>query len=56
MAANVNSESCVGCGVCVDACPVSAIAMDGDVAVVDADSCIDCGACIGECPQEAIAL
>ncbi len=56
MAAKINSDSCIGCGACVDACPVSAIAMDGDKAKINADECIDCGSCVGECPQEAITL
>ncbi|MEA4863418.1 MAG: indolepyruvate ferredoxin oxidoreductase subunit alpha [Victivallaceae bacterium] len=56
MAAKINSESCIGCGACVDSCPVSAIAMDGDKAKINADECIDCGSCVGECPQEAITL
>ena len=55
MAAVVNAEKCVACGVCADACPMSAITVD-DVAVVDADACVSCGACTGECPNEAIEV
>ena len=30
MAATINQETCVGCGSCVDACPVSAIKIEND--------------------------
>lgn len=56
MAAVVNKEKCTGCGICVDECPVEAIAMDGDVAAVDADKCTDCGTCVDACPNEAISM
>lgn len=53
MAHFVDGDTCVGCGACVETCPVGAIALDG-TAAVDADSCIDCGACEGSCPTGAI--
>jgi len=56
MAAIVSEDKCCGCGACVDACPVSAIALDGDKAKVNADECISCGACVGECSMDAITL
>lgn len=55
MAAVVDKNTCTGCGACVDTCPVEAIEMDGDVAVVT-DACIDCGQCVDECPVEAISM
>jgi Fe-S-cluster-containing hydrogenase component 2 len=40
----------------VDACPVDAIEMADDVAVVDEDTCTDCGTCVDVCPVDAISM
>ena len=56
MAVKVDSSKCVGCGACPETCPVSALAMNGNVAKVDSGSCIDCGACVGSCPTSAISM
>jgi Fe-S-cluster-containing hydrogenase component 2 len=50
----VDKEKCVGCGVCIDVCPVGAIAMVKDKARIDGSKCVDCGRCVQACPQEAI--
>ncbi|MCD4828909.1 MAG: 4Fe-4S binding protein [Candidatus Cloacimonetes bacterium] len=49
-------EDCVGCRICVAACPVDAISMVEGKAVIDQDMCIDCGICLSKCPVEAIVL
>lgn len=49
----VDKEKCVGCGVCVNVCPVGAISMDEDKAVIN-NQCVDCGQCVQVCPQGAI--
>jgi len=55
MAVNIDKETCIGCGACVDVCPVQALSMVDDKAVCDEDACIDCGACISVCPVSAIS-
>ena len=50
----VNQEMCVGCGVCVDECPVEAISIPEETAVIDDDECIRCGHCHDVCPEEAV--
>jgi len=52
----VNKDNCVGCGLCVDACPNGAIKMVDGAAAVDPDVCIDCEACVSECPNGAISM
>jgi ferredoxin len=53
--AHVDAQQCKGCGMCVDFCPVRAIAVN-DVAIIDARKCIGCGACVDECPFGAISM
>jgi len=50
----VSEEMCVGCGVCVDECPVGAIALDDGAARIEDMLCIRCGRCHDVCPQEAV--
>jgi len=50
----VKEDMCVGCGVCIEECPVGAISMRDDVAVIDEKNCIRCGTCHDACPQEAV--
>ena len=52
---NVFSDDCIGCGVCVDRCPVEAIVMK-DTATVDEARCIGCGVCHPTCPTGAVRL
>jgi len=51
----VNEDMCVGCGVCVDDCPVGAITLKDDrKAIINEDECIRCGRCHDVCPREAV--
>jgi len=59
-------KNCVNCGICVQACPVSAIDMthigkNGKYTnvfpeLVDYDGCIGCALCVGSCPMECINM
>jgi len=51
----VDADDCLACELCVESCPVGAIAMN-DVAEVDAEECIGCGVCVTRCPEGALAL
>ncbi|MBN2301687.1 MAG: 4Fe-4S binding protein [Lentisphaerae bacterium] len=50
----IKAEDCVACGVCVEECPVGAISIDNQVAIIDENECIRCGKCHDVCPQEAV--
>ncbi len=48
------TEDCVGCGTCVDECPVGAIKETDGKYSIDQETCTQCGACKEVCPVEAI--
>jgi thioredoxin reductase len=53
----IRADLCVGCGVCVSACPEpNALSMRGKLAVVDPASCKGHGECIAACPLGAITV
>ena len=53
----VYKDCCIGCGICVDACPMKILAIENDLCVMtDASKCLECGTCIRECPQDAITI
>ena len=51
-----NKEKCVGCGVCVEACPVAGVSVIDKVAVFDRKACIRCYCCQELCPNDALQL
>ena len=52
----VVKEKCVGCTLCIKACPFSAIVLKDKVAVIDLDKCTLCGACKEVCKFGAIII
>lgn len=54
--AEVDEELCVGCGTCLEMCPMETIYANNNKAIVDPEKCIGCGVCAHHCPEEAIQL
>lgn len=53
--AAVDSERCIGCGMCQRICRYGAVEIIDNKAVIG-PACTGCGMCVGECPEEAITL
>lgn len=61
MKAQVNDETCIGCGLCVETCPAVFEMNDDDIAVVKGDSVPgdaedDCREAAESCPVDAITI
>lgn len=48
-----HTESCTGCGSCVEACPSHAIIIKDKKALTDETKCIQCGNCLDYCLQNS---
>ncbi len=49
-------EKCNGCGLCVTYCPVRAITLQDNKAVIDKKACIGCLQCYHKCKKDVIAI
>jgi len=53
----VDNDKCIGCGECVDICPVEVYELQDEKSVpVNAEECVGCESCIEVCEQEAIIV
>ena len=61
----ISDERCKGCGLCVDACPPRALALDERlvnamghhvVRLVDPDACTSCAKCARVCPDAVLTI
>lgn len=51
--ANIDSEKCNDCGICLDICQFEAIS---ECFYIDKNRCKGCGMCISKCPNDAISF
>lgn len=49
-------NTCDGCELCVDRCPVNAVRVNDVIPVVETPICIGCGLCVTGCPTGTLSL
>lgn len=54
--AEVESEHCNACKICLKRCQMDAITIENEKAVIDLSKCIGCGLCVTTCKKEAMKL
>ena len=56
MGIRIINDKCIGCKLCVPACPLGAIKVENRKAIIDLDKCNFCGACPSSCKFKAIEI
>ncbi len=55
--AEIISDQCIACQICIGECPVGAIELSSDgSAHIDPEVCVGCGKCADVCPVEAVSF
>ena len=55
----IDTELCIGCGICIESCPMDVIKMDDKTKkafIRYLEDCQLCGFCAIDCPQDAIYI
>ena len=52
----IDTDKCVGCGLCVKTCPAHNIELKNKKAKIVLDDCLMCGQCTAVCPKEAASI
>ena len=53
----VDAEKCVGCGECVEICPVDVFELQNEKSVpVNEEECLGCESCLEVCEEGAITV
>ena len=52
----IDSELCIGCGICVERCQMDALTLVDDISTMNRKKCLGCGLCVVTCSAEAIKL
>lgn len=52
----IDTDKCIGCGECAQACPAQILKMENDKAAIVGDDCMGCESCVAICTVGAITV